>query len=255
MSLGSAFKGKVLEFFGARVVREADRELSSGKYGEGPMRLWKRFVTFMNGKKTYTGALLLALPKAAAAVSAALLSAGYDPTDVAKWTMWGTGGVLAAIGMVHKIVKLLDDLTPDDKNQLRDGLVVVLLCLSAATLPGCQGTVPTAPTTEISPAPPSQSIVSLAVAARQNGSIVESVLRGTYFSIEAGPRCSIAELPCPRVSRVQWHVTGAFCEYLGDITAPTVVFRCLGAGVAQFEVTDLDSKAAGMARIEIEMPT
>lgn len=124
--------GKAVDVGGAMVARQVDAALESGEYGEASMRWWERFKAFMNGKKTLTGALLLALPKAAAAASAALLSAGYDPLEVARWTAWGGGAVLATLGLVHKVVKWLDDLTPDDRNDLMTGLRVLLVCLGGA---------------------------------------------------------------------------------------------------------------------------
>lgn len=74
---------------------------------------WMKFVAFMNGKKTYTGIALLALPKFAAALAAAAIASGVDPATAATWTAWGTGSLLTFIGIVHKIVKRVDDLTPD----------------------------------------------------------------------------------------------------------------------------------------------
>jgi len=77
--------------------------------------MWARLVAFMDGKKTYTGIALVALPKLAAVVAAAALTNGVDPITAAKWSAWGTGGVLTAIGIIHKIVKKFDDLTPDEE--------------------------------------------------------------------------------------------------------------------------------------------
>lgn len=129
--------GKAVDVGGAMVARQVDAALGSGKYGEDSMRWWERCKAFMNGKKTLTGALLLALPKAAAAASAALLSAGYDPLEVARWTAWGGGAAIATLGLIHKVVKWLDDLTPDERKDLKDGLSVVLLALLPLLTIGC----------------------------------------------------------------------------------------------------------------------
>lgn len=75
---------------------------------------WMKFVAFMDGKKTYTGIALLALPKVAAALAAAAVASGVDPATAATWTAWGTGGMLTAVGLIHKLVRRIDDITPDD---------------------------------------------------------------------------------------------------------------------------------------------
>lgn len=74
--------------------------------------LWARLVFFMDGKKTYTGAALVSGPKVIAAVAGILVANGVDSAEVAKYTAWGLGTGLVLVGVVHKIVKWLDDQTP-----------------------------------------------------------------------------------------------------------------------------------------------
>ncbi len=127
--------GKAVDVAGPIAARAADRALSSGDYGVVSMNLWKRFVAFMNGKKLFTGAALVALPKLAAVVAGALIAAGLDPVQAATYTAWGGGGALAIVGMIHKVVKWLDDITPDDINKAQ-GLVVLLAMLGSLSACG-----------------------------------------------------------------------------------------------------------------------
>lgn len=106
------------------------------------------------------------------------------------------------------------------------------------------------PTASATPAP-TQTFVSLALTARQDGNIVESVARDTYFSIEAGNRCTVIELPCPRPSRVRWQVSGGFCEILGDITAPSIGVVCSGSGVTRVDATDTERGTTGSTQIQV----
>lgn len=129
--------------------------------------------------------------------------------------------------------------------------VLAVLCFG---LLACgDATVPVAPTDPVAtPTPaPQQKVVSLAVAFRFEGRLVDFVHRDDFFSIEAGPRCLLAELPCPRPSRVHWNATGAFCEKIGDITGPTLTVTCAAAGVTTFEAVDLDSGAQGRGQIQV----
>jgi hypothetical protein len=113
--LGRKAKGAAFAVFGPIVAKEVHRSLSTGEYGRKEMELYNRFVAFMNGKKTLTGFALLALPAVTAALANAALEAGIDPLLVAKYAAYGSGAALTVIGVVHKIVKWFDDLTPDVK--------------------------------------------------------------------------------------------------------------------------------------------
>lgn len=105
--------GKAADVGIGLIVSEADRSLKAGEQGDEMKNAWAKLVAFMDGKKTYTGIALLALPKIAAVLAAAAIASGVDPSTAATWTAWGTGGLLTIIGLVHKLVKRLDDLTPD----------------------------------------------------------------------------------------------------------------------------------------------
>lgn len=130
--------------------------------------------------------------------------------------------------------------------------VLVVVCLAMLVLVACgDATVPVGPTVDASPTPPAQKVIGLAFTIRQAGVIVESVNRGTYFTVESGPRCLLTDVACPRPSRVSWRVSGAFCEILGDITGPSIVATCGSGGVTRIDAVDLDSGASGTVQIEV----
>ncbi len=114
MGLFDGLKRRAATSMAMFALRQAAKGLSEGKYGEGKMKLYKRVVDFMDGKKTYTGALLIALPAVATALATSLIDAGFDPNVVAKYAAYAGGTVLTVIGLLHKAVKFLDDLTPDE---------------------------------------------------------------------------------------------------------------------------------------------
>ena len=132
---------------------------------------------------------------------------------------------------------------------MRKTLLAVLAC---AFVVGC-GTATVGPTA-VDPTPtpgPTQKVIGLAFTIRQAGVIVESVNRGTYFTVESGPRCLLTDVACPRPSRVSWRVSGAFCEVLGDITGPSIVATCGSGGVTRIDAIDLDSNASGTVQVEV----
>lgn len=147
-------RGAFVDVFGPGVVREINRAFMAGEYGEVSMGWWKRLVAFMNGKKRYTGLALMALPKVVALVAGAMAAAGFDPMEIAKWTAWGSGGLLFAIGIVHRIAKWLDDLTPDGPSGsgvagavlllgvLSRSIATVLVVVGLGMLPGCAHILP-----------------------------------------------------------------------------------------------------------------
>ena len=93
------------------------RELSAvskGKYGPEAKTMWQKLVAFMNGKKLFTGIALIALPTVTAAVGKAILDSGGDPMLAAQVVSWGAGTVLIVVGAIHRLVKYLDDQTPDN---------------------------------------------------------------------------------------------------------------------------------------------
>ncbi len=64
-------------------------------------------VRWFDGKKMWTGAALVALPPLLATVTSFLADVGVaEPVQV-------FGYALVAMGFAHKVVKFLDDLTPD----------------------------------------------------------------------------------------------------------------------------------------------
>lgn len=77
----------------------------------GPV--FSKTIQFFNHKAMITGAALAALPKVAAVIAAALIGAGFEPSQAAYYTAWGSGGVLIVAGVIHRIVKWADDQTPD----------------------------------------------------------------------------------------------------------------------------------------------
>jgi hypothetical protein len=87
--------------------------VAKGKYGQEAKTMWQKLIAFMNGKKLYTGIALVTLPTVTAAVGKAILDNGGDPLLAAKVVSWGAGSVLIVVGAIHKLVKWLDDQTPD----------------------------------------------------------------------------------------------------------------------------------------------
>lgn len=77
----------------------------------GPV--FTKVVQFFNHKAMISGAVLAALPKVAAVVAGALIANGFEPSQAAYYTAWGSGAVLVVAGVVHRIVKWADDQTPD----------------------------------------------------------------------------------------------------------------------------------------------
>lgn len=71
--------------------------------------LIERLLRWFDGKKTYTGLALYAAGAIIAALSQFLGEAGFTVAEFAKWS----GVFLLALGTIHKIVKIADDLTPD----------------------------------------------------------------------------------------------------------------------------------------------
>ncbi len=108
---------RALSILGPMVVAYVRSSLESGEQGEGARVMWQRFVKFMDGKKTVTGAALIALPIVVPAVANAYLQAGGDPVLAAKIAAYSGGVVLFVVGVAHKVVKWLDDLTPDQPQQ------------------------------------------------------------------------------------------------------------------------------------------
>lgn len=119
MSVLSKLKNRAVDGAIALVLSHYRRRLESGDYGEVSMGAWQKVVRFMDGKKTWTGFALLAVPAVVGTLVTTATDAGVDPAVVARIAAWGTGAVLVALGLAHKLVKWLDDMTPDDK---RDSL-------------------------------------------------------------------------------------------------------------------------------------
>lgn len=129
-----------------------------------------------------------------------------------------------------------------------------LLLVLTLGLAGCGQDTITGPEPQPSPSVgPSQTILGLALTARQDGNIVESVRRDTFFTVESASRCTVAELPCPRPSKVRWQVSGAFCETLGDITGPTIGVLCGQSGVTRIEATDLERGTQGSIQVQVTL--
>ena len=130
----------------------------------------------------------------------------------------------------------------------------LVFCLFAAlALPACDGTQKLAgpdPVPIASPAP-AQHVIGLAFTARQRGRVVQVVEQNSLFTVEAGSRCTVTDLPCPRPSLMSWRVSGAFCETLGDTSGPSIVVLCSGYGVTRIEGIDLENGASGVAQIQV----
>lgn len=132
-------------------------------------------------------------------------------------------------------------------------LAVLAVALLFVLHSGCGGESPTAPTpvVEATPAPPVQTVLRLAIATRQNGNQVESVRRDTIWTVEVGAVCTDPTLPCPRPNRIAWNISGAFCEFLGDTSAPNVAVLCTGFGVTRVTVTSADLNARGETQVQV----
>lgn len=109
MSLVSKLKSKLVSI----AIAHARSQLEGGHYGKEAQSMWKKLLQFMNGKKTITGAILIAIPGVAAAIASAMSEAGFDAVTVARYTAWSSGSILFVVGLLHKAVKFLDEQTPD----------------------------------------------------------------------------------------------------------------------------------------------
>lgn len=69
--------------------------------------MFKKFLAFMDGKKTWTGAAVIAAPTVVASVAEGIRQAGGDPVEVTRIA----GTIVLVLGILHKVVKFLDDLT------------------------------------------------------------------------------------------------------------------------------------------------
>jgi hypothetical protein len=103
-----------------------------------------------------------------------------------------------------------------------------------------------------SPAAPQQHIARLSFVAFVGSEIVDMVHPGQRFTLVVAPVCTSTDLPCPRPGRVNWRVSGAFCELTGDNFAPSITVRCLFAGVATIDMLDMDSGATGQGSVFVE---
>lgn len=89
-------------------------EMEEREEGDFMKELWNRIVKFMDGKKTYTGLALAAVPAIAAGLATMMPEAGFDLATTTKVTTWVSGGLLTVVGVAHKIVKWMDDQTPSE---------------------------------------------------------------------------------------------------------------------------------------------
>lgn len=114
MGLGAAIKSKLGGLILPFLLERAKSELESTEEGRSIMqKVWK----FFDGKKTYTAIVMAAWPGIVAAAVAGAQKAGVDPAQVAHIAAIGGPTVLFVIGIVHKVVKWLDDQTPDAPSQ------------------------------------------------------------------------------------------------------------------------------------------
>ncbi len=130
---------------------------------------------------------------------------------------------------------------------------VVLLSVLAGLLfaVSCENDSAPAPTAPSTPPPLVQSVLKLAVTARQDGRIIEQAKVDTFFTVEASAVCSEASLPCPRPTRLTWALSGAFCETLGDLTQPDIGVICVQTGIARITATSSDLNATGTTQIQV----
>lgn len=115
-------------------------------------------------------------------------------------------------------------------------------CVLVLVLPiglGCGkgAPLPSAPTEPSPFAPPVQTIVRLNVTARDAGSgaRLDAFSRDVVVLFEAGAVCVDVTLACPRPEFVDWRLSGAFCELLGDAHAASVGAICSTTGIVRVE--------------------
>lgn len=95
MGLLEKLKGKAFDFGVRHALHavEKDKEV-------GPM--FAKVKAWLNGKKTFLGVLVLSAPTIITEGVKLAEAAGINPVKVATWS----GGALAAVGLVHKGIKL-----------------------------------------------------------------------------------------------------------------------------------------------------
>lgn len=122
---------------------------------------------------------------------------------------------------------------------MRRRLLLMLLPL-AVSLGACGGQndlLPTAPTQPSTTPSPTQVIARLNVQARDatSGARLDAWRRDVIVVLEAGAVCTDINLPCPRPEFVDWRLSGAFCELLGDRNAASVSAICSTTGIVRAE--------------------
>jgi hypothetical protein len=81
------------------------------------VNIFQKVIAWFDGKKTWTGAALVALPAIFASVAGFLTEVGAQvPIQV-------FGAILLGAGIVHKVVKFIDDLTPDSEQAVAQYLL------------------------------------------------------------------------------------------------------------------------------------
>jgi hypothetical protein len=112
--VGLGIRKRVVRSLASIALKAVRRSLESGEQGEGARTMWNSIKNYLNGKKRYTGALMIAWPGVIAVVAKAMESQGFDATQVAIVATLSGGITMSVIGWIHWVVKQVDDMTPDE---------------------------------------------------------------------------------------------------------------------------------------------